>query len=116
MPMYSIKTEVQPDCCVLLLSGEVDLSAAEDLVTSGTRMLTDSTAPKLVIDFHEVAFIDSTAIGALVQIRNSSLELGKQVSLRRLSDRVKKVLWISSLDTVFTIEDDDAPPSPRPGE
>ncbi len=56
------------ESCTLVLSGEADLDFANDIIQLGTLALNECTS--LVIDLGAVTFMDSTAIGALLQLRN----------------------------------------------
>jgi anti-sigma B factor antagonist len=93
--------------CELIVSGEVDLSVADDLATAGLACLT-GTAKVLEIDFGEVTFIDSTGIGALIAIRNRAVLTGKTLLLRSVPDRVRKVLRIAGLAEIFGLDATEA--------
>ena len=62
-------------------------------------------APGLTLDLADVGFIDSTGLGMLVAIRNQCLERNIALLLQRPSPTVRRLLQISTLDTVFTITD-----------
>ncbi|MFU2208631.1 STAS domain-containing protein [Solidesulfovibrio sp. C21] len=65
------------------------------------------TAPKvLVIDLSGVEFLDSSAIGSLITVRNRLLPEGGSVALCSIADGVAKVLRITDLGKVFAIFDD----------
>ncbi len=55
----------------------------------------------LIIDLTEVPYIDSAAIGVLVQTYVSCQKAGRQLALVGLSHRVTAVLKISSVDILF---------------
>jgi anti-anti-sigma factor len=52
-----------------------------------------------------VSFLDSTGIGALVQIRNAARARNKQLVLTRPSRQVSRVLEMTGLESVFAIQD-----------
>jgi anti-sigma B factor antagonist len=58
----------------------------------------------LTIDLGEVTFLDSTGIGALVGISNAAKDNAIPLVLRAVPDRITKLLAITGLDDVFTIE------------
>ncbi|MCZ0898382.1 sugar transferase, partial [Microcoleus sp. HI-ES] len=73
-----------------------------------------STVPsKIVLDFSQTTFIDSSGIGALV----SNLKFAKQresdLVLRSLKPQVMAVFALTSLDQVLTIEQPSATSTPR---
>jgi anti-anti-sigma factor len=89
---------------VLTLAGELDLEVAADVAAAGQALLAASQCSALSIDMAGVEFIDSTAIGALVTIRNSALADGREVRLRNPSAKVVRVLRLTGLADVFLVE------------
>jgi anti-sigma B factor antagonist len=57
--------------------------------------------PSVILDFSDVPYIDSAALGALVSAYVSRQKLGQQVVLSGLSDRVAKMLKITSVESLF---------------
>jgi anti-anti-sigma factor len=67
------------------------------------------SAPKvLIIDLSGVDFMDSSAIGSLITVRNRLLPEGGSVALCAISDGVAKVLRIADLGKVFALHADAA--------
>lgn len=62
----------------------------------------------LVFDFTGVEFMDSSAIGGLITIRNRLLPEGGVVALCSIADTVGKVLRITDLGKVFALHEDAA--------
>ena len=88
---------------VVSLAGELDLYNAEEVRRALLDTLADG-AELLVVDLAEVTFIDSTALGVLIEARS------------RLSDRsgfrlaapgleVRRALEVSGLDRHFVVRD-----------
>jgi anti-sigma B factor antagonist len=96
-------TPTGPGVCTLLVGGEADLTAADQLKEAGETALADAGTTTLVLDLQGVTFIDSTALGALIHIRNRAETEGKQLRLTRLPERVQRILAITGLTTVFEI-------------
>ena len=64
-------------------------------------------APRgLVFDLSGVEFMDSSAIGSLITVRNRLLPTGGSVALCSIADGVAKVLRIADLGKVFAIHPD----------
>lgn len=92
---------------ILRLAGELDLYNAED-VRGALAQAVESDPKKIVIDMSEVQFVDSTALGVLIEARSklgrSDLVLaGPQLETRR-------TLQVSGLDRHLPVHDsvDDA--------
>jgi anti-anti-sigma factor len=74
---------------VIRLSGELDMHSARDMAAALSEAVGDMTRA-LVIDLRSVAFMDSTALGALArageQLRNQGRALGLVVAPGQVSD------------------------------
>jgi len=55
----------------------------------------------VILDFSDVPYIDSSALGALVSAYVSRLKAGKQVILSGVSERVLKMLQITRVESLF---------------
>ena len=93
----------QGDAIVVALAGELDLYNApalrEALLEAAAR------APRrLVVDLSEVTFVDSTALGALVQAR-SALADGSDFALAAPGLEARRALEVSGLDRHFVVHD-----------
>ena len=90
---------------VLLLDGDIDLVAADELRRAGDSALASSAdGGSVTLDFRRVTMLDSSGIGALMALREAAAEKGIELVLRGLPARVTRVLEITGLDTSFTIE------------
>jgi anti-sigma B factor antagonist len=57
--------------------------------------------PRIVLNLGEVSYIDSSGIGTLIELYTSAKGAGGEVKLGALTQRVKDVLQITKLVTVF---------------
>jgi anti-sigma B factor antagonist len=71
-----------------------------DLATAGNK--------KLLLNLAEVSYIDSSGIGEMVSGFTTITNQGGQVKLLNLTKRVKDLLQITKLYTVFEVFDDEA--------
>ncbi|RWR06656.1 STAS domain-containing protein [Paenirhodobacter populi] len=69
------------------------------------RELTEQPAPHVVLDLSQVAFLDSSGLGALVSVMK---ELGprRRLELAGLRPHVEKVLHLTRMNTVIRIHPD----------
>ncbi|HEY2167341.1 MAG TPA: STAS domain-containing protein [Jatrophihabitantaceae bacterium] len=86
---------------VLGVRGEVDVYSAPNLKGQLSAMLPAS--PTVVVDLSDVAFLDSTGLGALVAARTSAVEAGGNIPLVCPRERILKLFKITGLDQVFQI-------------
>lgn len=66
------------------------------------RELTRANHPRVILDMAQVAFIDSSGLGAIVAVMKS---LGPELKLELsgLTTTVQKVFRLTRMDTIFTI-------------
>jgi anti-anti-sigma factor len=86
-----------PAAIVLDVIGDLDMSAAPDMLAAGQAALDQPGCSVLTIDVRGVAFIDSTGIGTWVQLRNLAIERGQRLRLRAVSDSVLRILEMGGL-------------------
>lgn len=87
---------------VVAVSGEVDVYSAPALKESLTELL-QAGVHSVVVDLSDVAFLDSTGLGALVEARSATTEAGGTLPLVCAQERILKLFAITGLDGVFSI-------------
>jgi anti-anti-sigma factor len=103
MATFRIRAAPGDQICTLVLEGEADLDVEPDIVAFGTASLSQFDIHTLCVDLAKVTFIDSTAIGVLVLLRNTATDIGKHLVLSNVPTRVRKVMAITGLDAVFGV-------------
>jgi anti-anti-sigma factor len=100
----------QRDTVVVPLSGELDMAVAEEM----RQRLGDGLQPgtrRVAVDFGAVTFIDSSAIGELLQFRLGCEAAGVGLVLRSVPGNVRRVLEIANLMSTFDVVDEAEPES-----
>jgi anti-sigma B factor antagonist len=92
-PEFSLTVRDLPGAYVVALSGELDIVSAEKVANA----LVVKTAATVVVDLADLAFIDSTGIGALIRGRNQIMAQGNQLVVTRPQDGVLRVLDVTGL-------------------
>jgi anti-anti-sigma factor len=87
---------------VLALSGEIDNANAAQVIARGLAALA-AAAGDLVIDLSEVAFLDSTALGALITIRNTADQQGRAVIVRNPQPHIRRIFEMTGQIEAFCI-------------
>ena len=95
--------EQHGDACVVKLGGELDLYNAQQV----RQALTDACAAspaRVVVDLSEVEFIDSTALGVLIESRS---RLGNRGAFLLAAPglETRRALEISGLDRHFSVHE-----------
>lgn len=108
-------TPLDDQRCQLELAGEVDLAAAAQIVDLGLVALAGPGIIAVVVSLGRVTFIDSTALGALVRLRNAALSQSKRLELTEVPARVERLLELTGLSGVFSAETGDHPAGDQTG-
>ncbi len=89
------------DCSGRLVFGEESASLRETV----KKVLAES--PKVVLNLHDVNYIDSGGLGTLVSIFTTARNAGGTIKLASLSQRVGDLLQLTKLVTIFEIFNDE---------
>lgn len=83
---------------------------AVNFKTTCQQLFSENTVPsKIVLDFSQTTFIDSSGIGALVSNLKFAKQRGCDLVLRSIKPQVMAVFSLTSLDQVLTIEQSTTP-------
>jgi anti-sigma B factor antagonist len=89
---------------ILSVSGEVDLYTAPNLDERLSALIADG-AHRIVIDFSDVEFLDSTGLGVVVKTLKRVREQEGSLMVVVPNDRIQKVFRITGLDQVVTLHE-----------
>jgi len=106
----SVKLNIRQvgDVTVIDVSGRVTLGEGSSAIREAMRDQTDKGNKKILLNLGEVSYIDSTGIGELVAGFTTVANDGGTVKLLGLTKRVKDVLLITKLYTIFEVFEDEA--------
>lgn len=90
------------------VKGDVDLKNSPDLRQALIHLIKDRIPPRLILDLGAVTYMDSSAIAVLVEMLQKTRKAGGKVYLVKVQPRVKGLLEIARLDTIFVIAKDEA--------
>jgi anti-sigma B factor antagonist len=91
---------------VLTVAGAVDIASRAAVLDAARAALARPGAKELVLDLEQVNFMDSSGIGALIEVGGDAQDAGIDFALRRPSARVRRVLQVTGLLDSWTIEPD----------
>ena len=101
----SIEVRRLDDMVVLELSGR--LSIFEQNLRQLVRKLMERGDRNFVIDLANVSYLDLSGVGQLCMIYTMLHDAGGEMKLLRPTARIRKILHITKLDTVFELFDDE---------
>jgi anti-anti-sigma factor len=96
-PSYQIAREA----AVVRLAGEFDINARDDLRAALLAAVDDVSPAEVVVDFDGVAFLDSEAMGALIEGLNAGREAGVPLRIINAHGIVHRVLEVSGVLALF---------------
>ena len=82
------------------MPADLDMAAAFELETRLEPRLRAGDVHAVVMDLAEVGFIDSAGVGALVATRERAQQLGIDLTIKRVSDRVRRILYLTGLGDI----------------
>ena len=88
---------------VLKLAGRVDLNTHHEFRTAVDPLSVDPDLAVVTIDFSEVEYLDSSALGMLLMLRDKMGGAKKEVILSGVRGNVKQVLDIANFGKLFRI-------------
>jgi anti-sigma B factor antagonist len=101
-----LSERVVGDVVVVQVSGEITLGKGGDAALKDRiRGLIDRGHRRLVVDLAEVTFLDSAGLGELVQAYATTKNKGGALKLARPPKRIRDLLTITKLVTVFECYD-----------
>ena len=95
------------DVSVMDAAGRITLGEGASMFRDAIRELVAKGNKKVLLNLGEVSYIDSSGIGELVSGFTTVTNSGGQLKLVGLSKRVKDLLQITKLYTVFEVFDDE---------
>ena len=96
------------DVTVIDAVGRITLGDGASTFRDTVRDLASSGHKKMLLNLAEVSYIDSSGIGEMVSGFTSVTNQGGQLKLLNLTKRVKDLLQITKLYTVFEVFEDEA--------
>ena len=96
------------DVTVMDVAGRITLGEGSSALREALRELVSSDHKKILLNLGEVTYIDSSGIGELVSGFTTVTNAGGQLKLLGLNKRVKDLLQITKLYTVFDVHEDEA--------
>jgi anti-sigma B factor antagonist len=103
-----VKTRQIDGVAVVDVSGRITLGEGSSSVRDSLRELIGKGEKKILLNLSEVSYIDSSGIGELVSAYTTISNQGGTLKLIGLTKRVKDLLQITKLYTVFDVHEDEA--------
>jgi len=103
-----LNTRQVGDVSVVDVAGRITLGEGSSALRDLMRELVGKGQKKILLNLGEVSYIDSSGIGELVSGFTTVTNSGGELKLLNLNKRVKDLLQITKLYTVFDVHEDEA--------
>lgn len=103
-----LNTRQVGDVSVVDVAGRITLGEGSSALRDSMRDMVSKGQKKILLNLGEVSYIDSSGIGELVSGFTTVTNSGGQLKLLNLNKRVKDLLQITKLYTVFDVHEDEA--------
>jgi len=102
-----IETRTIGDVRILDCSGKITLGEGTMAVRNTVRDILKSDGKKIILNLADVNYIDSSGIGELVSTYTTVTNNGGQLKLLNLTKKIRELLQITKLLTVFQVFNDE---------
>ena len=96
------------DVMVLDLKGRITMGEGDELLKDKVNSLVNQGHRKIVLNLADVPYIDSAGLGEIVRTYTTVSRQGGSLKLLNLTKRIKDLLSITKLLTVFETFDGEA--------
>ncbi len=102
-----VKVRHSGDIAILDLAGRITLGDGSGLVRNTIKDLVAAGSRKILINLHDVTYLDSAGLGELVGSYATVTNLGGQVKLLHPQGKVSDMLTVTKLYTIFASYTDE---------
>lgn len=102
------KTRQVDGVSIMDLSGRITLGEGSVTLRDAVRDVLSKGSSKILLNLGDVDYIDSSGLGELVSAYTAVKTSGGEMKLLSLTKKVKDLLQITKLYTVFDVSDDEA--------
>lgn len=104
-----IDERTKGDVTIVKIDGDITLNKGGDvLLKDKIQSLLQQGHKKLLLDLGDVSYVDSAGLGQLVQVHATSRNHGGTLKILNLTKRLKDLLVVTKLLTVFDTYDNEA--------
>jgi anti-sigma B factor antagonist len=102
-----VKVRQSGDVTILDLSGRITLGEGSGMVRNTIKDAVGAGGRKILLNLHDVTYLDSAGLGELVGSYATITNLGGQVKLLHPQGKVSDMLTVTKLYTIFTSYTDE---------
>ena len=108
MAELNIRERQAGDMTILDLEGKITIGEGSVSLRTAIRRLIEEGKKKILLNLAGVGYVDSSGIGELVSSYTTINREGGQLKLLKLTQKIKDLLTITKLLTVFDVYTDES--------
>jgi len=108
MAELNIRERQAGDVTILDMDGKITIGEGSVALRSAVRRLIEENKKKILLNLANVGYVDSSGIGELVSSFTTVQREGGQLKLLKLTQKIRDLLGITKLLTVFDSFDDES--------
>ena len=97
-----IKEENKNGISICCIAGEIDINTSPQMKKFFDKLVANKK-DKIVINFKDVTYVDSSGLATLIEILKGLRTYGGRLKLSNLSTKVKNLFEITKLEKLFDI-------------
>lgn len=101
-PELTVTSETIAEGEIVTPAGDVDLSGSP-VLRNELRKVQQKRPKRIIVELAQVGYMDSTGLATLVEAMQQGRKFGTRIVLCTLTDRVRSIIEIARLDSVFVI-------------
>lgn len=98
----TVTSRLQGQAMVVTPVGDVDLTASP-LLRQELKKVQGARPIRIIVDLGQVGYMDSSGLATLVEAMQQARKTGARIVLCALTNRVRSIIEIARLDSVFVI-------------
>jgi anti-sigma B factor antagonist len=102
--LLRVETENRDDHVLVTAAGEIDAATADSVANAVSAVLSDG-AKRVLLDFTEVTFIDSTGLGVLVKSHRAAEAAEATFAVVHPTPQTRKLIRVLGLDQLLNVYD-----------
>ncbi|OPX54104.1 anti-anti-sigma factor [Oceanospirillum multiglobuliferum] len=99
----NIQTTINRDQSLMRLNGRFDFNSHKTFRETYQQLLDDDSVKEIALDLAQVEYLDSSALGMLLQLKEKADSKRKVIKLKNCSQLARDVLAIANFDKLFEI-------------
>jgi anti-sigma B factor antagonist len=104
---FSAKTRKVGNVTIVDLDGRITLGESTGALREELRSLLAGGVKNIILNMQNVSYVDSAGLGELVGAYTTATNQGGSVKLLNLQGKMKDLMQITKLHTIFTTFDDE---------